>query len=362
MYLFLSLPIFLLNGIFAYRAKRRLVEARSFSKYPYRIDVILLMLMFSLPSSFGTFVLDLFSFTKTPSSSGCLLFAISHRLNTLGSILLVGILVYLISVFSNRVGPKALEWFGFIFLITTTVLGFTMILSRLVSRSGILVYSKEFGSVDYCFFKSSYLDVFFWNLAHVNISVSFTLSIFLFVYENCFHKTKDEPKRNNIIFSYFLMGLNQVTVYMIIFLIKTPSNILQKNVVHNVVFDVLHLRTFFLSLIVLHFEGPARINLDAYPIGRILRTKELSDLFKTYTKRVKHKKLYYLVLHWEKLQTEKSNKTDSSFEEKRAFENKEKKIIKALELEGFYGFILSNEFLNYALKMERAGKSELDIN
>ena len=353
MYLILSLPIFIINTIFVYKATKRLLEARPFSNYPYRIDTILVMMMYSLPSSFGTVLLDFFSFIKTPNYFVCLVFAISSRLNTLGSVLFIGILVYLVSIFSNRIKPKTIEKFGSTFLTLTTGLSILALVYRVISNSEIHIFSNKLGSVDSCFFKSNLIDDFLWKLAHINITLSFSVSICLFVYENYFLKSKDEPKRNNIIASYFLMGLNQLGVYTLVFLTKGPSPIIRKRFLKNVIFDVTRLRTCFLSLIVLYFEGKARINLDSYPIKRILQTEELLGKLKTYAKRVRNKKMGSLAMRWEEVQREK-NKQDKCL--------KENAIIKELELEGFYGFVLADEFLEYVVKIQRAGKSELDIS
>ena len=362
MYLLFSFPIFILNTFFAYKATKRLIEARSFSKYPYRIDIIFLMILSSLPSSFGTFMIDLFSFTQIRSVPVCLMFAIGNRLVAIGSILLIGILIYLISIFSNKIEPKALEMFGFVFLIITTIITLAIFFLRVTFGSEISIFSKEVGSVDYCSFHGDILDKSLLKLFHINIFLSFSVSIVLFIYENFVAETKSERKRNNIIFSYFLMGLNQLAVFLALKLTEDPMGSLWQNVTSNIIYDLTRLRTFFLSLIVLYFEGRARVSLELYPIKRILRTKELAELLKAYTKRVKNKKLNSLVLEWEELQNEKKGQAKCSTEEIQEFEKKEKKLIKVMELEGFYGFVLADEFLDYVLKIQRAGKSELDIN
>ena len=362
MYLFLSFPIFILNAIFAYQATKRLIQARSFSKYPFRIDIIFLMILFSLPSSFGVFVIDLFSAIDARSVPACLIFAIANQLNRFVSVLLIAILVHLIGVFSNKFKSETLEKINFVFLVITAASTLTILFLRVTVGSEIRIFSKEIGSVDYCALRNDTSDLVLLKLSHANIFLSFTVSIVLFIYENFFAKTKNEQKRNNIIFSYFLMGLNQLAVFLALKLTEDPMGSLWQNVKSNIIYDLTRLRTFFLSLIVLYFEGRARVNLELYPIKRILQTKELSELLKTYTKRVKNKKLGSLVSKWENLQCEKKARPKCSTEEIRAFEKEEKTLIKALELEGFYGFVLADEFLDYALRMQRAGKSELDIN
>ena len=362
MYLIISFPIFILNTIFVFKAAKRLIEVRSFSKYPYRIDIIFLMIMFSLPSSFAAFMMDLFSTLKIRSISVCLIFGLANQLYRLVSILFVAILFHLIGIFSNRFRSETLGKINLVFLFATAFLSIAILFLRATVGSEVRAFSKEFGGINYCSFRRDLSDSIFLRLSHANIVLSFTVSIVLFLYENFFNATKNEQKRNNIIFSYFFMGLNQLAMFLVVHLTQDPLDELWQNIVGNTVYDFTRLRTFFLSLTVLYFEGKARVSLEIYPIKRILQTRELSDLLKTYAKRVKNKKLGSLVVEWEKLQAKRKAKPKRSEEETQAFEKKEKELEKGMELEGFYGFVLADEFLNYALKMQKAGKNELDIN
>ena len=278
------------------------------------------------------------------------------------SILLVAILIHLVGVFSNKFKPKTLERINFIFLVVTSTFGCAVSFLRVTVWSEIHFFSKEVGSVNYCSFRPDFFDLGLLGLSNVNIILSLTVSIVLFIYENFFAKAKNEQKRNNIIFSYFLMGVNQLAVFLALNITEDPLDSLWTNVISNIIYDLTRLRTFFFSLIILYFEGRARVSLELYPIKRILKTKELFELLKAYIRRVKNKKLGQLISEWEELQNEKKVAPKESIGENKAFEKKEKNLIKTMELEGFYGFILADEFLDYALKMQRAGKNELDIN
>ena len=157
----------------------------------------------------------------------------------------------------------------------------------------------------------------------------FRLSIVLFVYENCFRNTKNLPKRNSIIISYFLMGLNQLVMTLIGFSLLNLKGT-RYEVLKNALTDVPRLRTFFLSLIVIWFEGKGTITVDTYTAKKVLTTNELCNLLEVFIERTKNKSLKDLVGKWDRFQIAKKNNEigDSAID----IRKQESKMLKRIEL------------------------------
>ena len=155
------------------------------------------------------------------------------------------------------------------------------------------------------------------------------------------------------------MGLNQLVMTLIVFSVLNLKDT-KYEFLKNALTDVPRLRTFFVSLIVIWFEGKGIITVDIYTPKKVLTTSELRSLLENFIKRTKNKGLKDLIVEWDEFQAAKKN---NEFRESAInISDQESKMLKKIELEGFYLFHLSDEFLSYAWRMQNAGKSEIDIN
>ena len=150
------------------------------------------------------------------------------------------------------------------------------------------------------------------------------------------------------------MGLNQLVTVLLGFSIFNLRGT-KYEAVKDMLTDVPRLKTFFLSLIVTWFEGKGKITVDIYTPKKVFTTGELRSLLEAFIKRTKNKPLKDLLVEWNKFRTAKKNNNVDALKQ-------ESRLLKKIELEQFYLFHLSDEFLSYAWKMQNVGKSEIDIN
>ena len=358
MLFYLSIPIACLNFYFALKASKRLITTRPYSNYPMRIDILFLMVWVNFPTSFSAALVDFSTLLKSQSILPCYLLGLSGPMQVNGYFLLVGILVYLFGIFTKRIQLKSLEKTGLATVVTSFIVPFVLNVLRLITAN-LEIYAIKQGKINDCVLRDDSQLVLNKWFSYGNIVCCFAFSIVLFIFENCFRDTKGLPKRNNIIISYFLMGLNQLVMTLIVFSVLNLKGT-KYELLKNILTDFPRLRTFFLSLIVIWFEGKGTITVDIYTPKKVLTTNELRKLLEVFIKRTKNKTLKDLLVEWDRFQTAKNN---SEIREG-AIDMcvKESTLLKKIELEGFYLFHLSDEFLSYAWKMQNAGKSEIDIN
>ena len=355
---YFSIPIAFLNFYFGFKASKRLVKTRPYSRYPTRIDILFLMIWVNFPTSFSAALVDLFTCLGSESIFPCYLLGLAGPMQVNGYFLLLGILVYLFGIFTKKIDLKILEKIGFVVVLISFFIPFFLNIIRL-STASLEIYAIKKGGINECILRDNFqLTMNMW-FSYVNITCCFVFSIILFIYENYFRDTKNLPKRNNIIVSYFLMGLNQLVMTLIGFSVINLKDT-KYELLKNGLTDIPRLRTFFLSLIVIWFEGKGTITIDIYTPKKVLTTSELRNLLEDFIKRTKNKGLKDLIVGWDEFQAAKKNNEirESAID----ISDQESKMLKKIEIEGFYLFHLSDEFLSYAWRMQNAGKSEIDIN
>ena len=274
------------------------------------------------------------------------------------SILILGILIYLFGIFSKKINLEALEKNGFAVILIGLFIPFIFNTIR-VFTAVLEIYAVKKGTINDCHLKADLQVLINKRFSYINISCCFFFSIVLFIYENYFKNTKNLHKRNNIIISYFLMGLNQLIMVLISFSILSLKGT-KHEALKNILTDLPRLRGFFLSLIIIWFEGKGKINVNIYTPKKVLTTNELHNLFSDFIWRTKNKSLKDLVVEWDRFQKMKKNKDIK--ESEIAIKNQEDKMLKKIELEEFYLFHFSDEFLSYTRRIQKAGKNEMDIN
>ena len=358
MLFYFSIPIACLNFYFGLRASKRLIKTRPYSRYPTRIDILFLMIWVNFPASFAAALLDFFTLLNLESIFPCYLLTLCTPMQVNGYFLLLGILIYIFGIFTKKIALDSLEKAGFTIIVLSFFIPFVLNMIRL-STSNLEFYAMKKGAINNCILRNNFQLVLNKWFSYANIACCFVFSIILFVYENYFRDTKNLPKRNNIIISYFLMGLNQLIMTLIGFSLLNLDGT-KYQVLRNILTDVPRLRTFFLSLIVIWFEGKGTITIDIYTAKKVLTTSELRNLLEDFIKRTKNKGLKDLISKWDKFQIAKKNNEirESAID----ISDQESKMLKKIEIEGFYLFHFSDEFLSYAWRMQNAGKSEIDIN
>ena len=358
MLFYFSIPIAFLNFYFGLKASKRLIKTRPYSRHPTRIDILFLMVWVNFPASFAAALLDFSTLLKLEPVLPCYFLTLCTPMQVNGYFLLLGILIYLFGIFTKSIDLDSLEKMGLVVIAVSFFVPFVLTTIR-VSTSNLEFYAREKGAINNCILRNDFQLALNKWFSYTNVVCCFVFSVVLFVYENCFRNTKNLPKRNNIILSYSLMGLNQLFMSLIGFSLLNLTGT-KYQVLRNALTDVPRLRTFFLSLIVIWFEGKGRITVDIYTPKKVLTTKELHNLLRLFVRRTKNKVLKDLLDEWDKFQTMKKQDEvrGSAIDTKK----KESEILKKIELEGFYLFHLSDEFLSYAWKMQNAGKNEIDIN
>ena len=358
MLFYFSIPISILNFYFGLKASKRLLATRPYSRYPTRIDILFLMIWVNFPTSFATALLDFFALLKSECFFACYLLSLSKLMQMSGCFLLLAILIYLFGIFTKKIELESLEKTGFVLILIAFFVPFVLNMIRL-STASLEVFSSKKGTVNDCLLRDDFQIVMNKWFSYVNITCCFVFSVVLFVHENHFRNTKNLPKRNNVIVSYSLMGLNQLIITCMVFSVLSLKDA-KYRLLKNVLIDVSKVRPFFLSLIVIWFEGRGKTTPDIYTPKKVLTTKELRSLLELFVKRTKNKRLKDLVGEWDKFQRMKKN---IEIRESSIDTNKQElEILKKIEIEGFYLFHLSDEFLSYAWRMQNAGKSEIDIN
>ena len=358
MLFYFSIPITLFNFYFGFKASKRLIKARPYSKYPTRMDIIFLMIWVHFPNSFSAALIDFFTLFRLESIFPCYLLGLTRPMQMSGYFLLVGILIYLFGIFTKKITLESLEKIGFGLILTTFFVSFILNVLR-VYTADLEIYAMKKGAINDCLLRdNAQVTINKW-FAYMNIACSFAFSIILFVYENYIRDTKNLSKRNNIIISYFLMGLNQLVMVLIGFSILNLKGT-KYEVLKNMLTDFPRLKTFFFSLIVIWFERKGIITVDIYTPKKVLTTSELRDLLEHFIKRTKNKRLKDLIIEWDMFQA--SKKKSEIRESDKDIRDQESRVLKKIELEGFHLFHLSDEFLSYAWRVQNAGKTEIDIN
>ena len=143
MLFYLSTPIACLNFYFGFRASKRLVKTRPYSRYPTRIDILFLMIWVNFPTSFSAALIDLFTLLKWKSSFFCYFVGLSKLMQLSGSFLLLGILIYLFGIFTKKIGLESLEKIGLALILTGFSIPFILNTIRLFTADLEVYYKKK---------------------------------------------------------------------------------------------------------------------------------------------------------------------------------------------------------------------------